>query len=410
MRLLLLLARLHLDLAMWLTRRPLGVDGRFFGTMRGNIAWPFLVLITVTAPVEIVAVELLIPGEYWWLRAALWVAAVELTVLAWALYGSLTRHPMVVAEEGLVLWWGAFLCHFLPYQLIQVVKAESRRHPTGQFGVVFYPPSQPEAYLTNSSGTNVTLLLSEPVLLPGGWFTRARRVQAIHLGVDRPGEFVEAVDSMVRASLPAEVAGEPRVEASVSRSSGLSLLILSLVLEGLLAMFGVFWLEQQGLELVPTIGASWEGTMGGLVLGCAGAGLSILTYSRLAPRFGPLRAWRQWVEEQLVPFLEPAGAGTALAISVSAGVGEELFFRGAMQPALGLPVTALAFGLAHVGGLLRREALPLFLYTLLYGLAIGWGYQLIDVLWPLIVAHAAFDFLVMLYLLRGKRLPDAARY
>lgn len=37
----------------------------------------------------------------------------------------------------------------------------------------------------------------------------------------------------------------------------------------------------------------------------------------------------------------------ALLISLSAGVGEEILFRGAIQPRLGIPLTALAFAVAH---------------------------------------------------------------
>jgi membrane protease YdiL (CAAX protease family) len=405
-----LLIALHRDLLLWLLRRPLPLAGGEFGTTRGNAVWPFLVLITLTTPVEIAAIELLLPEELWWLRAALAIAAVELLILAWALYASLVRHPLLVAEDGLWLRWGAFLRFRLAYGLIDGVQVARRQHPTGQFGMVFYPPHRPEGYLTSSARVDVTIRLSRPVLLPGGWFTRARKVECLHIGVDRPEEFAGEVErrrlenSAAEPGLPA--AGEAIGRLGKLRSGGLSLLLLSLVLEGLLAMFGFFWIEQQGRDLTTVIGFSGEGTAGGILAGVVAFAATILVHGRLAPRLGPLRRWRRWVEEQLVPFLEPVGVWTALGISISAGVGEELFFRGAMQPVFGIPITALLFALAHVGGLLRREALPLFFFTLLLGLAVGWAYHQIGVLWPLIVAHAVIDFLIILWL-RRLRSPAA---
>jgi uncharacterized protein len=406
MRLATLLLDLHGDLLSWLLRRPV-VDGeRGFGTTRENAVWPFLVLITLTTPIEIAAVELLLPRDLWWLRAALALAAVELLVLSWALYASLVRHPLIVGPDGLWLRWGAFLRHRLPYDLIEDVQIVRRRNPTGQFGMVFFPHARPEGYLTNSAQTGVSLSLAKPVLLPSGWFTRAREVQRLHLGVDDPSEFTSALNRARQDNSAGRSAEDDAIPDGAStgwRHAGLWLLLLSLALEGLLGLFGVLWIWQQGRELAGVVGFSWNGAAGGLTAGAAAFAVIIQVYERIAPRFGPLREWRKWMEEQLVPFLEPVGVWTALGISVSAGVGEELFFRGAMQPVIGLAPTALIFGLAHVGGLLRREAIPLFLFTLLFGLLGGWAYEQVSALWPLIVAHTAFDFLMILYLRRPRR-------
>jgi membrane protease YdiL (CAAX protease family) len=47
--------------------------------------------------------------------------------------------------------------------------------------------------------------------------------------------------------------------------------------------------------------------------------------------------------------LGPIDARTALFLGLVSGVGEEIFFRGAMQPALGFIATSLLFGFIHVG-------------------------------------------------------------
>ena len=123
-----------------------------------------------------------------------------------------------------------------------------------------------------------------------------------------------------------------------------------------------------------------------------------LSHVLVVPHISWLDGWRDWVEGQLLPFLAPLTTWQMLGVALSAGAGEELLFRGAMQPALGLIPTAIIFGLAHIGALVKRETLPYFLYTLFWGLVFGWLYDLLRMLWPLIVMHAGFDFAIVLYL------------
>lgn len=181
------------------------------------------------------------------------------------------------------------------------------------------------------------------------------------------------------------------------------LVTLGVGLEGLLGGLGWLWMALQGRDVAGAIAPSLEGTAAGAVAAAAAVVLMALVHDGIGPRAGWMRGWRQWVEEQLLPFLAPAGTLGMLAIAVSAGVGEELLFRGAMQPAIGLIPTAAVFGLAHVGGLVRREAVPYFLFTLLWGLVFGWAYELVGTLWPLMVLHAGYDFGAVMYLRRGGR-------
>jgi len=58
-----------------------------------------------------------------------------------------------------------------------------------------------------------------------------------------------------------------------------------------------------------------------------------------------------------------------VALALVSGVGEEAFFRGAMQPALGLVATSLCFALAHFAP--RRDLLPWTAFSLAAGLALG---------------------------------------
>ncbi|MBC7265017.1 MAG: CPBP family intramembrane metalloprotease [Chloroflexi bacterium] len=64
------------------------------------------------------------------------------------------------------------------------------------------------------------------------------------------------------------------------------------------------------------------------------------------------------------PFANPAGA---LLIGITAGVGEETLFRGALQPRLGLPLTSLLFALAHVQYGLSPATLEIFILAIVLG-------------------------------------------
>jgi uncharacterized protein len=56
------------------------------------------------------------------------------------------------------------------------------------------------------------------------------------------------------------------------------------------------------------------------------------------------------ISEELAPLLvDGARARDLVLVSVTSGVGEEAFFRGALQPVLGIVATSLLFGALHVG-------------------------------------------------------------
>ena len=86
---------------------------------------------------------------------------------------------------------------------------------------------------------------------------------------------------------------------------------------------------------------------------------------------------------------------------MAAGVGEELFFRGFLQPLAGVVAAALAFGAAHVAGA-RMVAFGVWAAAMglvLGGLAVATG----GIVAPM-TAHACYDVLAFNYLsAQGRR-------
>jgi membrane protease YdiL (CAAX protease family) len=121
----------------------------------------------------------------------------------------------------------------------------------------------------------------------------------------------------------------------------------------------------------------------------------------------PLREIGRFLEESIVPLFRSCRMVDLAIIAALAGIGEEMLFRGVIQSAmmteiagpqglwLGLLVSALLFGLLH-------PMTPTYAVLAgLIGLYLGGVWLFCGNLWPPILAHGLYDFLVILYLTYG---------
>ena len=119
-------------------------------------------------------------------------------------------------------------------------------------------------------------------------------------------------------------------------------------------------------------------------------------------RLKPLQDLKKLVDELLVRLFDGCTLPQLAMISLLAGLGEELLFRGLLQPWLsekaglliGLILTSALFGLLHA---------ITFTYAVLAGLiGVYFGWLLVETenLLPPIVAHTMYDFVVLAYLTR----------
>jgi hypothetical protein len=76
-------------------------------------------------------------------------------------------------------------------------------------------------------------------------------------------------------------------------------------------------------------------------------------------------------------------------LALASGVAEEAFFRGALQPRIGLVAASLVFGLAHFAP--RRELAPWTLFSVAAGFALGALYELTGNLLAPVVAHVLIN-------------------
>jgi hypothetical protein len=163
---------------------------------------------------------------------------------------------------------------------------------------------------------------------------------------------------------------------------------------GVLFAIGAIWAAAQQRNLL--VPESWRTTsmLGNVALGI-GVGLAVALLSqRLSVRF----VWARRLEEALAEALGPFSTGEAALVAALSAVGEEALFRGAMQPAIGLIATSIAFGLLHVGP--GKVFLPWTVMAIAAGLLFGLLALLTGDLAAPIMAHAVVNFVNLRYLSR----------
>ncbi len=123
--------------------------------------------------------------------------------------------------------------------------------------------------------------------------------------------------------------------------------------------------------------------------------LAAANYRWLHAPTGVFTRVRSAVDEVLVPTFAILSPTQIVAVSLAAGVGEELFFRGWLQQVVGWLPASLAFGLAHVAGV---RMLAFGVWATGMGLVLGGLALATEGLLAPITAHACYDVLAFHYL------------
>jgi membrane protease YdiL (CAAX protease family) len=140
----------------------------------------------------------------------------------------------------------------------------------------------------------------------------------------------------------------------------------------------------------------------GHVLAALAVGLGVVGLCRLGERTVPAvrRAW-----EALGRILGPLDWKAAITLAVISGVAEELLFRGALWPHLGLFGTSLLFGLVHV---IPQRALWIYpLFATGCGFLLGLLRQGSENVAPPMIAHAVVNGINLVVLARRRPLASA---
>ena len=167
----------------------------------------------------------------------------------------------------------------------------------------------------------------------------------------------------------------------------------------LMAAMGVMATGQRATSvLLPP--SSWN-AWGTSLLAGLGSGLLLVLTSRLAA------AHLSWVRALAGEFRNMMGSlqpREAFWVALLSGTSEEILFRGALQPAVGVWLTTLIFGILHVGP--SRRFIPWTIMALVAGLLFGGLFAWTGNVLAPVLAHVTVNFLNLRYLAAGRRRLD----
>jgi membrane protease YdiL (CAAX protease family) len=113
------------------------------------------------------------------------------------------------------------------------------------------------------------------------------------------------------------------------------------------------------------------------------AGALVIVASR---EFTRRTRWGAELARALADALGPLSPASCAVLALASGIAEEAFFRGALQPRVGLVAASLIFGLAHF--VPRRELLPWAGFSVAAGFLLGALFAATGNLLAPIAAHA----------------------
>jgi membrane protease YdiL (CAAX protease family) len=194
------------------------------------------------------------------------------------------------------------------------------------------------------------------------------------------------------------MSGTPRPRAIVP---------LAIAFEGALLVLALGVGRLVGVPALETLRLSAGGLAWGLV-----ATLPLLgaLWWFMRSRWAPLVKIRREMDRAVSALFAGCSVAQLGLVALAAGVGEEVLFRGLLQPGIagvagtttGLLVASVVFGLCHL-------VTPAYaVLAALLGGYLGWLAIAADNLLAPITAHAAYDFIALLYWRRTRRAPSAA--
>ncbi len=158
-----------------------------------------------------------------------------------------------------------------------------------------------------------------------------------------------------------------------------------------LALVALAWAWFGGHRLAWSLDASWFSGPYPVRLGLSlalGLGLAFLVVAA-TPVLVQRTAWARALHSELREIISPLSPTEITLLALASGLGEELFFRGALQPVLGLLATSLIFGALHLGP--KKVFLAWTFWAFVMGLLLGSIFELTGVLWGPVVAHVGIN-------------------
>ncbi len=173
----------------------------------------------------------------------------------------------------------------------------------------------------------------------------------------------------------------------------------ALVFYGLLAAAACLWRLVwfgEPILFAPGRQAAIDDPLRDLVSGVAAAVLVIA----LSHEFTRHTQVGERLAHAMADLLGPLGRGEIAVLALTSGIAEELFFRGALQPRVGLVVASLVFGAVHF--VPRREFLVWTLFSVAAGFLLGGLFEATGNLIAPVVTHVVVNGVNLTLLVRDR--------
>lgn len=183
-----------------------------------------------------------------------------------------------------------------------------------------------------------------------------------------------------------------------------SLIKIALAVEGVLFLVFLIWEQLR----VPQPNPLFTFDAGRTVVRAAAAAAILLAVNLIIFEWlpGRIRAFEQcrlFKEEYIYPLARLLGGWDAMIVSAAAGIGEEFFFRGVLQPEIGVVLSGVIFVLMHFGPAVSRFPLIALIYFCV-SLYFALLYSVSGDLWAAALGHGLYDFLALIFVRRQQRI------
>lgn len=187
---------------------------------------------------------------------------------------------------------------------------------------------------------------------------------------------------------------QPASTVSREEALGFRLVRLAALFYGALVVAAALWNGLRGREFLLGGDSAALSLLLGVLTAAVTVLLGLLTYRTLP-------ALRRLADELAPNIVDGTSPAALVLLALFSGVGEEVFFRGAVQPEFGLVIASLAFGAAHIGP--DRRYLVWTLWAVLAGFLFGGLYILAGGLLAPITAHVLHNGVTLLLWKRSRR-------
>jgi uncharacterized protein len=176
---------------------------------------------------------------------------------------------------------------------------------------------------------------------------------------------------------------EELVTDARNKVQGMGLIKISTIVYGLMTLVGCLVIHL-GLDTLSEVFATNLPYTEWARLGAVGAlaAMLLLIFSYFFENW--FESYRQ-LKNLITKLLGPCSFFTAIYLAFASAVGEEILFRGAIQPYAGIFITSILFGLLHLGQ--DGKISSWSLWAMAAGLLLGIVYESTGTIWAPVLAH-----------------------